>query len=369
MSDNWSRIVNTTITKYFRTVEDAVMRNRKLLAMLMDRGRVSMNNSGKDMDWKVKFKRGPLQGLLGGDTLTFAQRDRWRTATLDWRGFAVTDSITKTEREKNKGTEAIVKVFSEMAKCMASDLDDGFGDQLYVDGNAAGQESSIHGIESFMGTSGPATNGYVGTPSDTYAGLSTALGNQGGTWSQSGGATTWPSGTGDAHYDFFSPLIVDYTDTAWQAATKTWPNTCIEAIRYGITKGQRNKSKSGKLDLILLENELYRNLKDKYQAEENIYVARNEGKGSLYSLGFTDVLNVDGTDVTFEYGVPSAVGYGWCLDLMEIMSLQSVLFKTEGPDRDIANQSDRVSVDFIGNVRFGNENGGVRNFIKMMSIT
>ncbi len=350
----WSRIVNTTIHQFVREVEVNILRNRKLLAMAKEKGRITFNHSGDLVDWKVRYKRAPMQGYADADTLTFSRRDRWKTAQLDWRGYAATDSMTKLERLKNKNTEAIVKIYSEIASNLMDDLDDQFGDEFYIDGNAAGNQKRIHGFESFLADSGIATNGNVNQPSSTYAGLSTALGNYGGSWSLNGANINWPTGTGDAHYDFFSPLIVDYTDStagAWSAATKTWPNTCIEALRYGIVKGKKNKTKKGMLDLILLNDELYRQFLAQYEGDQRLVVERGDKKDGMYALGFTDVQNFDGVDITYEYGVPTALGYGIPFEQMEIMSLQGQMFAPEGPDFDIASQSYRFSIDFFGNQR------------------
>jgi hypothetical protein len=364
----WSRIVNTTIHDYLRGEEPNIMRNRKLLAMLQARGRVTFNHAGDLVDWKVKYKRAPIQGYSDSDTLTFARRDRWKTAQIPWRGYAATDSMTKLEKLKNKDVEAIVKVYSDIAPQLIDDINDQFGDELYIDGNAAGNTTRIHGIESFLGNSGAATNGFIGNPNSTYGGLSCVLGNYGGSWSTVSSNVNWPSGTGDAHYDFWSPLIVDYTNTSWAAATKTWPNTCREALRFGILKGKKNKSAKGQLDLALFNDELYRQFLEKLDTNERLVVQRGVGgsnKVGLYALGFSDVVNFDGTDVSYEYGIPTGVGYGWAMDFVELMSLQGQLFVPEGPDFDIASQSYRFSIDFFGNLKFSS----VRYFTKWMKIS
>lgn len=347
----WSRIVNTTIHEYIRDVEINVLRNRRVLAMMKDRGRITFNHAGDLMDWKVNYKRSPMQGYADSDTLTFSRRDRWKTAQLDWRGYAATDAMTKLERLKNKNVEAIIKVYSEIAVSLMNDLEDQFGDEIYIDGNAAGNQKRIHGMESFLGNSGAAAQGYIASPNSTYAGLSCTLGNYGGGWSTTSSVVDWPTGTGDAHYDFWTPLIVDYSDTLWSAATKTWPNTCKEALRFGIVKGRKNKSKRGMLDLIMLNDELYRQFENLLDGEERLIVKRGDRKGSLYALGFEDTLNLDGCDVSYEYGVPTATGYGFSMENIELCSLQPQLFVPEGPDFDIASQSYRFSIDFFGNMR------------------
>jgi hypothetical protein len=351
MSSSWQRELNTTIHKYIREEEENILRNRKLLAMLKSRGRISTGMSGDLMDWKVRYKRAPLREYNESETLTFQRVNRHKTAQLPWRGYTATDAITKPEKLKNKGTEAIIKVYSRMGEDLMADIRENFSQELYEDGNATGS-NGMHGLESCLGDTGTgATHGYIVPPSDTYAGLSTTLGNYGGTWSTVSSNVNWPSGTGDPEYDFWSPVIVDYTDGSWAASTKTWPNTCEEAIRFMINKMMKNRSSKGTIDLILLEGELYRQFADKFAAKEQLTIKRGDRKGGLYSLGFEDVINIDGVDVTSEYGVPSAVGYGLSIDHMELCSLQDGLFVAELPDFDIASYSERFSVDFFGNLK------------------
>jgi hypothetical protein len=350
----WARIVNTTTQEYMREEEVNVIRDRKLLALAESRGRITFNHSGQFADWKTRYRRAPLSGYADGDTLTFGRQNRWKTAQQDWRGYTATDSITILEELQNKGEAAIIKFAGELAGLLVEDITENFGDEFYVDGGAAGNSKRIHGIESFLGQSGAQTAGFVATPNSTYAGLSCALGNYGGSWSTDGsGNINWPTGSGDYHYDFWSPLIVDYSNNSWAASTKTWVNTCREAIRYGIIKSRRNKSKKGMLDLILLENELYRNFEDKVEANERLVVNRGETKkGGLTALGFGDTLNYDGVDITYEYGIPTAVGYGFAMGGMEICCLQDKLFVVRGPDDDISGLSKRMAITFFGNIKW-----------------
>lgn len=342
---DWSRIVNTTIKEYIRDVEVNVLRNRKVTAMLKQKGRITFNHAGDGMDWKVQYKRAPMQGYADTDTLTFSRRDRWKTAQLDWRGYAITDSMTKQERLKNKSTEAIVKIYDQIAKNLMDDMEDQFGDEFYIDGSAAGNAKRIHGIESALSGGSASAGNFIATPNKTYANLDTTLGAYGGTASG-----TWPIGTFDAHYDFWSPLLVDYTNTGWAATTKTWPNTCIEALRFGIIHTRKNKSKKGMLDFIILQDELYRAFLQAIDGKERIMIQRDKKSDGLVSLGFEDVQNFDGVDLTYEYGTPANVGYGWNIDQVELKSLQPQVFVPEGPDYDVASKSWRFSVDFFGNM-------------------
>ena len=111
---SWARIVNTTTRKYFKGEEINILRNRKLLALMQSRGRITYNHSGESMDWKVRYRRSPLVGYADGDTLTFARTNKWKTANLDWRGYTVQDSMTKFETLQNRSTEAIVKLYDNV---------------------------------------------------------------------------------------------------------------------------------------------------------------------------------------------------------------------------------------------------------------
>jgi len=357
----WTRVVNTTIADYLREVEVNVLRNRKLLALMKSKGRITFNHGGTKINWKVRYKRFPMQGYADMDTLNFSRKNRWLEAELGWRGYAATDMMTKRERLINKNTPAIVKVYSEIASNLMEDMEDNFGDELYIDGNATGNSKRIHGLESFFGdTNAEASAGYIYPPSDTYAGLVTTLGNYGGNWSVNGSSQVeWPTGTGDAHYDFWSPLVVKYTSASFNGTNATWADQCREALRYGIIKGRRNKTKAGMLDLILLENELFRLLEEKIETNERLVINRGE-RSAMVALGFNDTINTEGVDVTYEYGIPTNTGYGLASECLELMSLQPQLFVPEGPDFDISTQAYRFSIDFYGNLKCKSPRGFVK---------
>lgn len=355
----WQRVANTTIHKYIRKETVNILRERALLAMLENRGRISYGHSGDMMDWKVRYKRAQMRTFQEMDTLTFARVNRWKTAQLEWRGYTITDMVHRVEKEKNKGSEAIINFYSQMTKNLLDDIREHFSDEFWIDGNASGNSGKIHGVESFMSHTGTgATHGFIVPPNDTYAGLSCTLGNYGGSWSTVSSNVNWPAGRGDSEYDFWSPVIVDITDTAWNASTKTWPNTCYEAIRFAISHGARAKSPKGMMDMILLETDSYRQLKNNIDSKEQLNVYRGE-KSGLVALGFRDTINIDGVDVTKEYGMPALDGsskvirgYGFNLNDCELLCLTRELFEPDLPDFDITSQSERFAIIMLGNMRF-----------------
>lgn len=342
----WARVVNTTTQQFIREEEVNTLRNDKLLIQMEQAGRITFNHSGRFMDWKIRYKNVPVVGYADMDTQNFQRHNLHKTAQLEWRGYSSTDAISKKERLMNKGREAIIRIWENKATDLMDSINRHFSDELYIDGNAAGNTKRLHGIESFLGDDGATVVGdKTATPSDNYAGLSTVEAAFGGVWSG-----VWPVGTGDEEYDFWTPILVNWASDAWAGATNDFKDNALEHTRFGIIHSQRNRGRDSSLDTICYGRDLYILFLEKIQTEERIWVQRAESP--LVRLGFKDVVNFDGTDVTWEYPCPENTGYGYNINQMELRSLQGQLFMNEGPFYDEASKTWRFSIDFFGNMRF-----------------
>lgn len=353
-SQEFNRVLQTTIAEYMLGAEDNTIRNRKTLALLKAKGRLTFNHSGTEANWGIRYRRRDITGYADGDTIQFARSDNFKRANLPWRGYTMNDMVTKKEKLMNSGKPALIRYVSELVENMSEDFTDRFHKQLFVDGNAAGNAKLIHGFDTFCSTFTNNPGNLVALPNNTYAGISTAVGTYGGSWTG-----TWPSGLGDAEYDFFSPILVDYTNTGWTAATKTWVNTCHEALRFGIIKCKRNDSNKGMIDLVMLDGELFRQWESLLDSKERVFVQPASGstRPTLRNLGFGDTQSFEGAEITWEFGVPADAsgvpqGYGYNIDEMELMSLQDRLFVPEGPYYDEASLSDRFAIHMFGNMKF-----------------
>jgi hypothetical protein len=344
-SADWSRVVNTTTKRFIKGETVNILRNRKLSALLKSKGRISFNWAGTKSQWQIRYRRAPMQGYADAEVLTFPRRDRWKQAEIDWRSYASTDSMTKGERLQNKSVAQLVSIYDTIGKAMVEDIKENFCDELYVDGRTAGNSKRIHGIESFMSQSGAAAGATVGTNSSSYAGLSNALANYGGSW----GNGTWPIGSGDAHYDFWTPLLVNSQATAMPATTKDWANNAPHLVRFAIIYTQKNKTLDGKLDLFMMDGEWYRQFLTLLDDKERIQTQHNASNSALIKLGYTDVTNFDGVDLTYEFGVPVNTAYGINVNAVELRSQQGDLFVVEGPEYSMASKSWHFGIDFYGN--------------------
>lgn len=352
-----SRVSATTINKYFKTKERPVMRRRRFTALLKEKGRVTTGHSGLACTWPIDYKRVELIAPGPGNfTVDFPAHNTYKQATVPWKIYVMTEGINKMERLQNAGSEAIIKIFSSLLKDRMDDANDNFNEKLYLDGLATGNQSEIWGLNTWFGVSGASTKAPVGLPNDTYAGVPTDLAGLGGSWDLDGGTSIWPFGRGKAHYDAWSPKVIDITSTVsgaygWAASTKTWPNTCMEAIHLGTQVTQRD---GDELDVIILEMDMWNALRKAVEAKEQINTQRSATNSLLINLGFKNVINVDGVDVTWEQGPPIengyGTGYGLVIDKLELMSMQSQLFHTDD-DYDLAGSNERFLIDFYGQFR------------------
>ena len=350
-----SRVLNTTIRKFIAKEQVNVYKNRKLTDLLQKKGKISYNWSGEQVEWPVRFKQIDIEGYDDMGVITFARKDLWKRAFLPWRGYVATQVVSRKEKLMNKGREALVKVWDEAAKIMMSDAKDKFGEECYIDGNAAGNENRFHGVQSFLGGTVARSTGFVVNPDDTYANLDTRLAAYGGVIDSG----EWPhSSVNDSEFDFWSPLIVDYSDTLWAAATDTWANTAIEALRYGIINSKRVKSgRDAGLDVVILSRQMFREFEELLDDKERVVIERGSKTSPLTALGWGDVVSFEGTDITYEYGVPvdssaNGIGFGFNTSEMELRSLDDMFWVPLGPYESEETMSFRFTLNCFGNFAF-----------------
>jgi hypothetical protein len=235
-----------------------------------------------------------------------------------------------------------------------------------VDGYAAGNELRFHGLESFLGYNGTinVATGATRTanaadpfaaPSDTYAGLSTVLGAYGG--SQKSGV--WPNGEAESEYDFYSPIICNYTSSYFGGTT--WTANCTKALREALHQTRRNDTKQDQVDMCLMDRRLYIDFLNKLDEKERVVVSRTNG---LRSYGFTDVFEFDGVECSSENSIPAGVAYGLAIGNMELLCMEGQLYNSEGPFYDEITQQYRYVVSTLGNLKFKSP----RNFFKLAAV-
>lgn len=360
------RKLQTTLPKILPEVQENCMRNYMMLALVQSRGNVYFNDNGLGINWKVKYRHHNLQGTNGENPRSYSQINQYQTARLDWRGYEVTDVISKQEVRQNKGESALINVFGDFEKNLRMSIEQGMGPQLYNDGYDATHPDYWHGLLSMYRQAGQTyyLNSNVMTarsvnaadkvivPSGSYAEINCALGAYSG--SQHDVSVVWPEGTADAHYDFWSPLMLQWNGTGFSSGTNG--EKFKSAMRFGLTHAQRNTTKEGPITHVFTDRTNFIALKDYYEGKQTIEVTAGT---ELYQLGFKNVLIFDGVEVTFENAVPAGFGFGVNMNNVEIRCLDDMLFTLDGPQYDMDLKLYKAAVETHSNMLYRSP----RNFL------
>jgi hypothetical protein len=368
-STDWARSIATTIVNHLREEEIASLRKFKVFAALEGSGNIRANMSGRGFDWEIQYRNHTPSGNNGETPRSFARTNLWKNAELEYRGAQVTDAIYKKEMLENRSAQALVNVAGKLASRLTTSMEQYLAKEWIVDGSAAGNELRFHGVESFLslGNTPQTINVSTGAartanaadpfaaPNDTYAGLSTVLGAYGG--SQKTGV--WPNGEADAEYDFYSPIICNYTSSYFGGTT--WAANCAKALRESLHQTRRNDTKEDQVDMCLMDRRLYIDFLNKLDDKERVVVGRTNG---LRSYGFTDVFEFDGIECSSENSIPANTAYGLSIGNMELLCMENQLMVSEGPFYDEITQQYRYVVSTLGNLKFKSP----RNFFKLAAV-
>lgn len=365
-STDWARTIGTTLVLHLKEEELATFRKYKVFALLEGSGRVAMNQGGRGFDWEVRYRNQPVTSNTGESARVFARHNLWQRANLPYRGYSVTDMVTKREMLENRGVSQLIDVAGKMASRLQESMQEQLGQEIYVDGNLPGNENRWHGLESIFGVNGSVNiddGSHEATaraedpflwPEDIYAGLSTELGALGGAQREAG---SWPYVPVDPEYDYYSPLVVNYNSSFFGGETTSWKDQCIEAIREGVQHAKRNDTKESQIDLVLLNRKLYIDFLNRLDSRERAIVTKTAG---LKSYGFGDVVEMDGIEVSTEYAIPSDTGYALSIGNMEMKCMEGQLMTGEGPYYNEELQAHRYAVSVLANMKFKSP----RNFVK-----
>jgi len=339
MSDEWIGIIHTTKPKYMKMASDMTVRRRLFLAMFKRKGSITYNNGGDEFKWQVEFSQPTMHQHGDGSMIDFTNHDAFRQATLPWSGYVVPDSITKKQQLMNKGEEALINLFRTKQGRTTKKLQDGMAGEIYRTGGTSGRENCIYGLETALTErTAPAASDEIAEPSTTYATLSTALANQGGTWSATGSdfpnatlANNWPNGQGDSEYDYFAPKLVNWSGTGWGTGSTTFEDNCWRVIGQAITWLTTTGGDDGMPDICVLNPKLFQDYKNHEEAIRRINIPHKAAN----DLGFSgNTLNQDGCAISGDYDCPVNTGYMVNFSNLEMACLTPELIWMEGPDKD-----------------------------------
>lgn len=367
---SWTRTLNNILPKYIRQEESCVLRKHVLGAMLDARGRVSFNNPGEGFRWPVKIRLHDLQANDGYTARVFTPLAQHRQAGLKFKGYQLTDAIYKGEMLSGRGEQALVNTAKQISGNLMESGREGMATQYYVNANTSGNEALFDGLETMFGLESTPTTVTIttgaertandadlfGWPNATYALLGTQLGDLGG--AQRSGV--WPNGQADPQYDAWTPIIQHYNSTALNGTTHAWADQCEESIALAFLQTRRNDNGNSQNEMVILDRDLYRQLANKKRTTERVNIT---GDLPLRSFGFSDVMEVDNIQVTWDYACPANVGYGLNVNNIELLLREDTLLKLES-EYDIDTQATKYVVYCLGNIKFTSP----RRFFKLMDV-
>jgi len=367
-SVDWARSIGTTLTLHLKEEEQTTFRKFKVFAALQANGNVAMNQGGRGFDWQVRYRNVPVSSYTGESPRVFARHALWQRANLPYRGYSVQDQISKREMLENRGPAQLIDVAGKMASRLQESMEQHLSKEVFVNGYASGNESRWHGLESMFsvnGTVNVSTGAQrtanaadpFGFPNAEYAGLKCGLGQYAGSQLAPG---SWPAVAVDPEYDFWAPLVCNYTSTYFGGATATWKDQCIEAIRTSVNHAKRNDSKENAIDMILLDRTLYIQFLTRLDSRERAIVTKTNG---LKSYGF-DAVEIDGIEVSSDYGCPAGTGYALSIGNMEMKVMTGQLLEAEGPYFNEELSAYRYAVSVLANIKMKSP----RNFVKFAAL-
>ncbi len=356
-SNEWIGVVNTTAPKFLKGAADQTIRKRLLLAMLERRGRLTFNNNSISLTWDVQIAEPPVEAYGDGGVVNYARRDLYRQLTIDSRGYVGTDAMTEKEKLMNDGDVAIVRRYDRIIPTLTMGIRNKFGGELYVDGNASGNENRLCGAETFLAETTPDADDIIAAPNDVYGGSNTDIQDNGGTWSQVLGAGNypndgigydWPEGSGDSEFDALSPKLANWSSTGWGTASTGWADNCERVIRRTVQWLALTAGAYGAPNCGLMAGDMMTGFKNKMAADRIITIPHPEAS----DLGFPETLLFEGLALKSEFGIAVNTAYIFNTDEMELMSLDKDLFSSRGPAWDPKTYSYLFSVGFFGNMKY-----------------
>jgi len=340
-----ARVAVDTLSGFLRHKTEPIFTKDVFLAGLKANGRITYKETGVEMDWPVRYRRRSIEASDGYDSTVSTPRTvTRRRAKLPWRRYRLGESFTKFERLANAGGARMYDILGNLVGECVDDFLSDFRTKLYGDGNSTGSKD-IHGLESIFSYSALINAAAkCGAPNDYYGQMYTTLGYYGGDWTADT-SDYWPTGSGSAEYCFWSPLIVDSTNTNWTATTKTWANTWQECLAFAMAYQEMNQNEQ--FNFCLMNPQRLLNVKQSLESIQRLEVTQNS---ELTKLGL-QTMRFEGLEIASQSGVPAATTYLFRWDKMSLRCMLPQLIDVE-QDKDPNDSSDQYFFDCFCNLQF-----------------
>jgi len=351
-----NRVDVVTLNSYIKTITEPCIRDYPILNGLAESKRFVFNyrggQDGKAVSWPVHFRLPPVETNYGMKAVNPTRTNQYKMAELPCRSYRTVEAISKDEMLFNTGGPAIVKLADRLVPSMTRALIQTIAkDLLNNDGGSSSSDYSerVHGLPSIFGTTGSViTNSPCWSPNGTYAGIVSTPGNYASSTWTPGTSKAWPIGVGDEAYAFWTPMVVDYEAAVFDGvahdgvtAAHTLAAQWHMAFRFGMTRLRALHNK--RPDVIMCDNEMYRQILDSLEPHEQVVVKRDAGSSLMTRLGYEST-SFEGVDLITGYGMPLNTAFMFPWSAFSLMSWQGQIVEKQTDD-DFTVQSTAYSQD------------------------
>lgn len=338
----WQGRLTATLSKYLKGKVDAFERKSPLWALMKSDGRMVYGGSGNKIEWNMQVKLPTTSVYTDMQTRTFVRHDLLKRLTLDYIAYDCTGAVSKLDMLANRGNEQMTNLLQTEVDGIAKSMENKLLADFYYD--IADDANRLAGFGSWENVGSSLSNG-VFNGSGTYAGLSTVLGDLGGSAPTSG---TWPNGvTETPQYDAHTPLHLSSTSTAF-GASATWEANALNILRNAVLWASKNSRGEGKPTLFVTTQDYMSKLFALLEARERLSIQSATPK--LAKFGF-NTITYYGLECVDDYWCPAATGHGLNMDALELHSMQPDVFSPlEKKDSEI-DKTTRFGMDFFGQLK------------------
>lgn len=340
---------------FLQGATDVTLRSRPFLGWLDKSGRISRNATGKDWNWKLRYKAPTALPYSAYQSMTFANDNYWLPASVTPEWWFVTSGMDITERLQNTGPSQIIDSYEARVRFLAEAMEIYLAKSIYMDYGGTGA-NRVAGLGTFCkkNLSLATTNADRIAPpiSATYAGLNVALGSNGGSWSANIASTAgkpypmsttlgtdWPDGQGDPSqtYDATSPRLYNencarWADPAAAAGAGTWRTYCIPMLSRSNTDLRQNSIESMAPTMHLSGAQRHQDIKDKLRELYRDIASH----GPSENLGYHSTINLEGAAIIQDYECPADRTYSVSPEAIELLFYagddQAAMMAAQGMD-------------------------------------
>jgi hypothetical protein len=359
--DGHINLVRDITPRYWKGASDLTIRGNLTFYLLRKYGSMTFKARSHSQVWNAKIREPQVLPLVDNIPTEFVNQDTDVQFYIGVKGMGASDFMPELERLMAEGApEMVVDRYRRKTEDMVSALDRRLEKSFYVDGNDAANLYDYVGIKTPLSysTSGMVTAHKVAhTYNATYAGQSTALGVNGGSWSANMAtkpnavlARDWPFGQGDPSYDGISPVVWNYSSSQYSATT-TWAANCVNVIADAVTVMNHRggySNKGGAPIVIVMSSDMFVVLKNTFRANQRQIMPWTDG-----DLGFPqETLMIDGALCMSDYNVPAGEAYMWAPQYVEMFNLHEGIYKEYGPEYSMRDRGHLYFASAYGNFKY-----------------